>query len=363
MSSGGSSSPGPKRKFQRNSVVDRGAAGTFDMGCDGAFAMLKSEARSISTAGVAWCLTDYPKNLVPILHPYLSGTVARPYKDDGSAHIEHNNGIIDDYSAEVAAMPTCGMTGTVALQLDAEKSLNVYCKLVESLKIGNTATDGMPKFFLDARGKKSDVGSGVSGGFQHPYNLVNVPIPELSKEEQERCVFRMKNKTKFEDITGTYGKDLLKEVHSEARRIYKHNFSTVALDLLFHWNKHSFFTYHQDTDGDYACIVNLSHGESDFHVAGKETAVYTGIGSAHLFPTKLFHRSGSATKRCVKVAIFLKRGEEVNISDDEDEAPAGSSSTAPGHAPNPGVKAEKKTDESDGSDTAAAAAKAESSKD
>jgi hypothetical protein len=65
----------------------------------------------------------------------------------------------------------------------------------------------------------------------------------------------------------------------------------------------------------------------------------------------------------VKVAIFLKKGEEVNISDDEDEVPAGSSSTAPGHAPNSGVKAEKKTDESDGSDTAAAAAKAESSKD
>ena len=42
------------------------------------------------------------------------------------------------------------------------------------------------------------------------------------------------------------------------------------------------------------------------HVAGKDVAKYDGVGSTHLFPAKLFHRSGAAPRRCVKVAFFFK---------------------------------------------------------
>ena len=79
-------------------------------------------------------------------------------------------------------------------------------------------------------------------------------------------------------------------------------FSLLFLELLYA------FTYHQDTDGDVTVIVNLTHGEAEMHVAGKDVAKYDGVGSAHLFPAKLFHRSGAAPRRCVKVAFFFTGG-------------------------------------------------------
>ena len=92
------------------------------------------------------------------------------------------------------------------------------------------------------------------------------------------------------------------------------------MHVLFHWNKHSFFTYHQDTDGDVTVIVNLMHGEAEMHVAGKAVAKYDGIGSAHLFPAKLFHRSGAAPRRCVKVAFFFQLSDQAEAQDLEAES-------------------------------------------
>ena len=59
--------------------------------------------------------------------------------------------------------------------------------------------------------------------------------------------------------------------------------------------------------GDLSVIINLTHGEASMHVAGMETATYNGIGSAHLFNSKLFHRSGAAPRRCVKLALFFQK--------------------------------------------------------
>ena len=54
-------------------------------------------------------------------------------------------------------------------------------------------------------------------------------------------------------------------------------------------------------------------------------AEYDGIGSAHLFPSKAFHRSGTAPRRCIKIALFytLTKHETVDVTEDGDEEDGG----------------------------------------
>ena len=95
--------------------------------------------------------------------------------------------------------------------------------------------------------------------------------------------------------------------------------SCDVVHVLFNWNAHSFFTYHQDPDGDMTAIVNLTHGESTMSVAGFEEATYHGVGSTLIFPSKAFHRSGTAPRRCVKVAFFYKVMAPIELDEDDDE--------------------------------------------
>ena len=66
-------------------------------------------------------------------------------------------------------------------------------------------------------------------------------------------------------------------------------------------------------------IVNLTHGESTMSVAGFEEATYHGVGSTLIFPSKAFHRSGTAPRRCVKVAFFYKVMAPIELDEDDDE--------------------------------------------
>ena len=77
------------------------------------------------------------------------------------------------------------------------------------------------------------------------------------------------------------------------------------------------------------------------HVAGFDPAEYDGIGAAQIFPSKVFHRSGVATRRCVKIAIFYNFVTETDKIDAEEE---GSSSTDPLAAPESVVKSEVKSE-------------------
>ena len=78
------------------------------------------------------------------------------------------------------------------------------------------------------------------------------------------------------------------------------------MHALFHWNDHSFFTYHKDEKGDVAVVVNLSPCETDFHDAGAgNPAAMTKPGMAQLVPTQVYHRSGTAPRRCIKLVFFI----------------------------------------------------------
>jgi hypothetical protein len=109
-------------------------------------------------------------------------------------------------------------------------------------------------------------------------------------------------------------------------------------------NDHSFFKYHQDDKGTVAVVVNLSPCTiTDFHVAGAPAhAVMQGCGKAHILPTKVYHRSGTAPRRCIKLVFFLDLIAPVVVS----EEAAGSSSSGVNEEVKEEVKAEVKAEHS-----------------
>ena len=69
--------------------------------------------------------------------------------------------------------------------------------------------------------------------------------------------------------------------------------------------------------GDVAVVVNLSPGRTSFHVAGCFEAVMDGPGSGHILPTKAYHRSGEATRRCIKMVYFFDVTDPIPVGDED----------------------------------------------
>ena len=144
------------------------------------------------------------------------------------------------------------------------------------------------------------------------------------------------------------GKALEARVKESVLAKWKQEPTLVEAHILFHWNDHSFFTYHQDEKGDVAAVVNLSMATcTDFHIAGQGLAKMESAGSGHLFPTKVFHRSGTAPRRCIKIVFFYSLKPIWNL--DEMEVDASTASTRAG-ATEAKVKTEGK-DATEGEET------------
>ena len=167
----------------------------------------------------------------------------------------------------------------------------------------------------------------------------------FSKAEQDRCIFGM-TQPEFSKIVGERGRWLAREVKKEVTEKFKKVATIHQVHALFHWNDHSFFTYHKYEKGHVAVVVNLSPCETDFHVAGMaDTAVMTKPGMAQLVPTQVYHRSGKAPRRCIKLVFFLDLTERVDLSAEE---PAAASSTdAKDGDVKEAVKEEKKEEKQD----------------
>jgi hypothetical protein len=194
-------------------------------------------------------------------------------------------------------------TGTAHCSMDEEMTMNVYCNIVQALKLGAAADDGVQKLYLDTAAgahaaKKRNL-------FHELKERINVPVSEMSKLEQERCIYDMPMST-FHKIAGNTSKRMSDKAMSQIASMYEDNVTCKAVHILFHWNAHSFFKYHQVPDGDVVAIVNLSHSNATMHVAGRTEAIFDGIGWTHIFLVQVFHRSGAAQRRCVKVAFVFK---------------------------------------------------------
>ena len=329
MSGGGGAS---RKKFAKMSARPNG-----DMGAMGALTMLKTECSGIKAAGINW-LVNSKQGVTPYLHAYLSGNSAKPHDDPNGGDWDNTNRQV--YAAmrdsvEPVRQIDWKSTGTLPLQVDQEAALNVWCKIVDALKPGELADDGIPKFFLDTKGgaakKAKPATSDKSGGFANLYKTINVPSDKQKKNDQDRCIFAL-TPAVFFDIGGGHSRNMMSYVKDELTKLLHRDVRLQVVHLLFHWNEHSFFKYHQDDDGDITVIINLSPGEPTMHVAGQVEATYKGIGSAHIFPSKVFHRSGDAPRRCIKIAAFyIVNASTVEIAeDDEDSGGAGSSSFVPG---------------------------------
>ena len=147
----------------------------------------------------------------------------------------------------------------------------------------------------------------------------------VSKTEQDRCIFGS-TPAEYKKFLGGRGTGLADLVKRHVSELVKKEAVLSQVHVLFHWNDHSFFTYHQDEKGQVAVKVNLSPcTTTDFHVAGfADSAVMNGCGQAHVFPTKVFHRSGSAPRRCIKLVFFVDTNGPVVVNDDD----GGTSSSA-----------------------------------
>ena len=70
-------------------------------------------------------------------------------------------------------------------------------------------------------------------------------------------------------------------------------------------------------------------------------AAMTKPGMAQLVPTQVYHRSGKAPRRCIKLVFFLDLAEPIDVEKVSVEEPAAASAT---DAPDPEVKDEKQTE-------------------
>ena len=252
--------------------------------------------------------------LTPLQQKCLSSMACSDYEDaEGLEHVKDTQIAYQYFHPEEKEWQK---TGTVEHLMEQDATLEVYIRIMSRLKIGVDDVDKKPTFWLDS----SDGPAPRShGGFQELYDKINVPPRQHSKQEQARCVFGM-SLTTFYKVAGPVSKPWVKNLtQTMSENANNQPVSCDVVHVLFNWNAHSFFTYHQDPDGDMTAIVNLTHGESTMSVAGFEEATYHGVGSTLIFPSKAFHRSGTAPRRCVKVAFFYKVMAPIELDEDDDE--------------------------------------------
>ena len=295
-----------------------------DLGTLGTLPLLKSEADAIQRAGIKHLLRDLHELIQPHLHSYLSGTaMLQQYENThGYQYVEANTAVLEELADLTSHLDV--KTGTYRIRVSEEVCMNVCCKLIGLLKPGSMAADNEPTLVLDVPG-----GTHKSGGFEDAYTLVNVPLRLMNKAEQERCVFAMRA-TQFKSMTGVHGGALLKEVQQRVMQFVSpfKVLATPLVHVLFHFNDHAFFTYHTDDKSWMSVLVNLSYGASTFHIAGREEeAIYDGIGSCHIFPSMVYHRSGRAARRSVKVAFFFQKlpDHAIDTEDSSQSVPAAGS--------------------------------------
>ena len=280
-----------------------------------AFAAMKQEAENIQRAGVQ-LLLQKPEMLPPLQSKCLSSFAGQAYEDTEGHEYVHDTQIAYQYFHPEEK--EWQKTGTVEHLMDQEATLNLYIKIVSRLKMGVEDVDKKPTFWLDSSDGKAPAPRS-HGGFQELYDKINVPPRQHSKQEQARCVFGM-SLTTFYKVAGPASKPWVKNLtQTMSENADNQPVSCDVVHVLFNWNAHSFFTYHQDPDGDMTAIVNLTHGESTMSVAGFEEATYHGVGSTHIFPSKAFHRSGTAPRRCVKIAFFYKAKAPIPLEESDHE--------------------------------------------
>jgi hypothetical protein len=310
-------------------------------------AHLKNEVLTLKANGIHQYVEEgdakVKKELKAIQLSYLSQRTEAEYIDTkGDDHVEANTALFDMVKEEHPEF-TCDHTGAHHANLGAENCLNLYCNLLNNLKIGTNTSDGNPFVYLEkSTGNAPEKGakSKMPGGFSTEYRSVATKV--YSKAMQDRCLFGFAKATKFATECTVPAATLNAKVINLMAKLFPDFVAqSEGVHVLFNWNEHSLFTYHTDKNSEVTVIVNLSPAKSSFHIAGmEEEAKYNEPGDAFVLPSAAWHRSGMAERRTVKVAYFFKlmKVEAIPEETTEDKGPLDLSKTGCEKKPEPDRK-------------------------
>jgi len=307
-SSSADPSPIKARKFRKLG----GVAALAILSIESTIAQLKNESASIKSNGIAQYIEDGDAKVSPelkaLLLSYLSQKTETVYPDiKGDEYATANSATFDEFKKAHSEF-TSDQTGAHHANLGAENCLNLYCNLLNNLKIGTNTSDGNPFVYLEkssGSAPEKDAKSKMPGGFSTEYRSVATKV--YNKAMQDRCLFGFSKATKFANECTSPAATLNAKVLNLMVKLFPDFVpQSEGVHVLFNWNPHSMFTYHTDKNSDVTVIVNLSPAKSSFHIAGmEEEAKYNEPGDAVVLPSAVWHRSGTAERRTVKVAYFF----------------------------------------------------------
>ena len=210
----------------------------------------------------------------------------------------------------------------------------LFCDLIQGWTVGN---DEKGELLL---GRKL-----IKGGFANTYAAVNVVPDPKFEDQQSHVIFAAGNVASrtmqthnhnFKAFIGAVNLELSKQGFSldwdSATDPGLEPIQLVETHFLFGFSKLTHFLYHRDRifrsgilKGTYlSVIINLTPCNSSFEVAGATKPFdFDGVGSGAVFPSCLWHRSGSAQNGTVKVALFYLKKEKAaastSVKEDDDK--------------------------------------------
>ena len=237
------------------------------------------------------------------LHPRLSQLASSYYDEAALSTIGENADLYESLSQKGYDLLT-SPSRALKLQLLPDDCMSSYCEVI-----------GRLEFTMDPQRPvklAGYAGHDFPGGFDGGYQLANVA--RFENEKQNACVFAFRNKSSLAGLSKRLQRVVdaaLKHVESTfASQFERETFavSVGQIHLVFGFNSHAHFLYHQDaSEYTWTITVQLSPGASTIHIAGApEDCLFESPGDAFLFPAQAYHRSGTKERRTLTMSIFFK---------------------------------------------------------
>jgi len=268
---------------------------------------LKQECDLIGTRTVAAVVADQ-EVLKSGLYQMMS---VATYQDGPTAPTDRSNekereATQASWDAIVTKQFFSAQTRTIEFFLDAARCLELSMALNRALEL--TVRTDVVNLVGEDKAKSRRV---FPGGWDNKEGYKTVSASTFRKAEQDNCVIPIspiKMPSFFEafPLAGEVADEAIEKVMTTLSD--SHPFVLEEIHLLWGWNTHSHYGYHQDhIPMCMTLTVLLSLGKSSMHVAGAPEEAKYELGTAHLVAGNMYHRSGYTQRRTVKMSLFFKR--------------------------------------------------------
>ena len=211
-------------------------------------------------------------------------------------------------------------------------ALQAFCKIVE----GVVAIPGKNAYALTLPDCK--ILGGWSDSREDDYNEVRLPAGTKFSREEQNCVVFAVGRHQTKQFAKHFGLLFVEKCIAETVDNIVGGkgapFTIEEVHVLFGFNPHAVYSFHKDAPDmestpNFTMMVMLSPGASTLIVAGAEREfTYKFPGAMALFDAvQVFHSSGNATARTLKLAFFVKLTVPIELSS-EDEDDDGSNAVA-----------------------------------